>query len=544
MTDRKIYCYEHNLNRKQQLPLPIHKNEVDLADEFNKFFDEKIKTIRSKFDSAERSTADRTESNTSFKLSRFKGLSDAEVKDLILNMPVKHCNLDPLPTWLILECIDEFLPTITKIINMSLTTGEMPHELKHALVRPLLKKEGLDLIKKNYRPVSNLSFLSKVIESAVIKQYVDHLSKNKLDDEKQSAYKQFHSTETLLTKIHNDIMANLSRGEVTMLVLLDLSAAFDTIDHDILLQRLQNRYGVRGSALKWFKSYISDRSQSVIINDKTSSRLPLKFGVPQGSKLGPILFNSYIAPVSEVAQRNEISDQKYADDEQLILSFKPTFLGQENAVGKMEKCVNEIRDFLHDNKLCNNGDKTELLLIGAPKQLQKLHVSSIKVDDVEINSIDHVRNLGIFFDKGMTMEKQINKMCQNTYFNIRNLSKLRKNLDKETVKTAVNSLVTPHLDYGNGLLFGIKNHLLKKLQVAQNSAVRLIEKLRKHDSVRDHMKQLHWLPIPARIQFKLLTTTWKAVNDQAPKYIQQLLHRKPQQNHNLRSNNKLLLDVG
>ena len=208
----------------------------------------------------------------------------------------------------------------------------------------------------------------------------------------------------------------------------------------------------------------------------------------------------------------------------------------------MEKCVNEIRDFLHDNKLCNNGDKTELLLIGAPKQLQKLHVSSIKVDDVEINSIDHVRNLGIFFDKGMTMEKQINKMCQNTYFNIRNLSKLRKNLDKETVKTAVNSLVTPHLDYGNGLLFGIKNHLLKKLQVAQNSAVRLIEKLRKHDSVRDHMKQLHWLPIPARIQFKLLTTTWKAINDQAPKYIQQLLRRKPQQIHNLRSNNKFLLD--
>ena len=133
-------------------------------------------------------------------------------------------------------------------------------------------------------------------------------------------------------------------------------------------------------------------------------------------------------------------------------------------------------------------------------------------------------------------------MCQNAYFNIRNLSKLRKNLDKETVKTAVNSLVTPHLDYGNGLLYGTKNHLLNKLQVAQNSAVRLIEKLRKHDRVSDHRKQLHWLPIPARIQFKLMTTTWKALNDQAPKYIQLLLRRKPQQNHNLRSNSKRLLD--
>ena len=163
------------------------------------------------------------------------------------------------------------------------------------------------------------------------------------------------------------------------------------------------------------------------------------------------------------------------------------------------------------------------------------------VEDVEIHAVDHVRNLGVIFDKGMTMEKQVNKMCQNAYLNIRNLSKLRKSLDRDTIKTAVNSLVTPHLDYGNGLLYGVNSNLLKKLQVAQNSAVRLIERLKKHDSVREYRKHLHWLPISARIQFKLMTTTWKALNDQALKYIEQLLHRKPQQNNNLRSNSKLLL---
>ena len=116
-----------------------------------------------------------------------------------------------------------------------------------------------------------MNFRSKIVESAITEQYVYQLSKNKLSDEKQSAYKQYHSTETLLTKILNDIMLNLSRGDVTMLVLLDLSAAFNTIDHDILLTRLQKRYGVHGSTLAWIKSYISDRSQSVIINDKVSS---------------------------------------------------------------------------------------------------------------------------------------------------------------------------------------------------------------------------------------------------------------------------------
>ena len=133
-------------------------------------------------------------------------------------------------------------------------------------------------------------------------------------------------------------------------------------------------------------------------------------------------------------------------------------------------------------------------------------------------------------------------MCKNAYFNIRNISKLRKNLDKETVKTAVNALVTPHLDYGNALLYGIKSYLLDKLQVAQNSAVRLIEKLKKYDHVSSSRQQLHWLPIQARIHFKLLMTTWKAIKKQAPKYIQQLIKVRQQQNHNLRSNNKVMLE--
>ena len=532
-----------SLNRKQEMPLPIHNNESDLANEFNNFFDEKIKHIRSKLDSTASSFSADTETVVPNQLSHFEALTESEVKKLITSMPVKHCQLDPLPTWLLIECLDEFLPIITKIVNLSLTQGEMPLELKHALVKPLLKKPSLDHIKKNYRPVSNLPFLSKIIESAVIKQYVDHLSTNGLNDNRQSAYKQYHSTESLLTKIHNDIMLNLSKGEVTMLVLLDLSAAFDTIDHDILIKRLERKYGVKGTALSWFKSYMSNRSQSVIINNNISSKLPLHFGVPQGSKLGPILFNSYIAPVSEVAKRNHIEDQKYADDEQLILSFKPNSTCQASAKQKMEKCIDEIRNFLHNNKLCNNGEKTELLLIGAPQQLIKLNATSICIDNVDIKALDQAKNLGVIFDKNMDTEKQINKMCKNAYFNIRNISKLTKTLDKETIKTAVNALVTPHLDYGNGLLYGIKSSLINRLQVAQNSAVRLIEKLKKHDSVCHSRQQLHWLPIPARIQYKLLTTTWKALNNQAPEYITQLINERQQQSYQVRSNNQLRLIV-
>ena len=193
---------------------------------------------------------------------------------------------------------------------------------------------------------------------------------NKLDDPKQSAYKKYHSTETLLAKIQNDLILNMKKGEVNLLILLDLSAAFDTIDHNILLNRLEHSYGLNGKSLEWFHSYISNRTQSVVINDVESDKMSLQYGVPQGSKLGPILFNSYIAPLSKIATANGIHDQKYADDEQLLLSFKPDMNGAEAEVTKkMEKCIAEIKDFLHENKLCNNSEKTEFLLIGSKYQL-------------------------------------------------------------------------------------------------------------------------------------------------------------------------------
>ena len=530
-----------SLNRKQELPLPHHTSEKQLSDDFNTFFIDKISKIRSELQSNEQANEPKI-CNTA-DLSNFKPLTHEEVQKLIAAMPVKHCALDPLPTWLLLKCIDKILPLITEIINLSLKNGTMPSTLKHALVKPLLKKASLEPIKKNYRPVSNLSFLSKIIESAVIKQFNEHMKKHKLDDKKQSAYKKFYSTETLLTKIHNDIMLGMSKGEVMILVLLDLSAAFDTIDHKILIRRLQNRYGINGNALGWFESYISERSQAVSINEAVSEKLYLNYGVPQGSKLGPILFNSYIAPVSEVAKRNNVSDEKYADDEQLILSFKPNSLeDQTKAVQRMEKCIKEIREFLHENMLCNNGDKTELLLIGTSQQLKKLKFNSIDVDNVKIMSVDSVRNLGIMFDQEMTMDKQVNKMCKSAYFNLRNISKIKKSLDRNTIKTAVNALVTPHLDYGNGLLYGISQKLVDKLQVAQNSAVRLIKQLKKHDHITSHRKDLHWLPIPARTEFKILTITWKALNDLAPDYIKCLIKRQ-QPTRQLRSCNRKLLDI-
>ena len=513
------------INGRSETPFPQGKSDKILADEFSKYFSDKINNIRAKLDENPNDMHYNEPSTfNGHYLDEFSPLSTDDVKKLIDDSNSKYCDLDPIPPDLLKSAINEALPIITEIINTSLSLGIMPDILKHAKIRPLLKKLDLELISKNYRPVSNLSFLSKLIEGAVINQYISHLERNNIEDHHQSAYKKLHSTETLLTKVKNDILMKMDNGQVVMLVLLDLSAAFDTIDHKILLKRLENRYGIRGIALKWFKSYLTGRTQSVCINGHESEKRPLNYGVPQGSKLGPILFNSYIAPLSELVRKHGIEDEKFADDEELIMAFSTdTWAEQELSRNKMVACINDIRKFLKENKLCNNEDKTELLIIGTHQQLAKLKIDSISVGDTIVKKVPYVRNLGVILDENLTMEKHVKKICKTGYYHLRNIASIRKNIDKKSTEQLVHAFISSTLDYGNALLYGTAQIHLNKLQVLQNSAARLIEKLRKFDHISETLMNLHWLPIKARIDFKILLLTWKALNNRTPKYITNML---------------------
>ena len=249
-------------------------------------------------------------------------MTSADVLQLIQKSASKSCGLDPIPTSLLKEHAVTLAPTITNIVNLSLLTGEIPVELKQAIVTPLLKQSSLDPnILKNYRPVSNLSYVSKLLEKVVAIQLSQHLLNNNLYEPYQSAYRTCHSTETALTRVSNDILQALDRKQSVMLVVLDMSAAFDTIDHTILLNMLEVRYGIEGTAHRWFRSYLSDRSQRVRILGKSSGSRPLNLGVPQGSVLGPVIFTMYSAQTASIARSHGLSVHLYADDTQLYISF-------------------------------------------------------------------------------------------------------------------------------------------------------------------------------------------------------------------------------
>ena len=296
--------------------LPSIKPPQLLADRFVEFFTEKIRSTFSASANLQHITPDSPPPLCS---PLFSTVTEDQVTKIITNSPSKSCSLDPWPTFLVQDYLDILITPITSIINASIIKDKCPNFFKPAHVTPILKKASLDKeVFKNHRPVSNLNFISKILERVVAVQLQTHLDEAGLMTAFQSAYRKHHSTESALLNIQNDILINIAKGSVTALTLLDLSAAFDTIDHTILLDRLNVYCGISELALGWFKSYLSGRSHSVKVGSTLSHPAALHYGVPQGSVLGPILFSLYTNPISSIIHsHSSINYHFYTDDTQL-----------------------------------------------------------------------------------------------------------------------------------------------------------------------------------------------------------------------------------
>ena len=514
------------LGKSKTTPLPTNVPRCNLPQSFCDFFTTKIQRIRQHVDA-------QTDESPTYALYDgpplvgFEKVTESEIRTLLLNSPPKSCMLDPIPTSLVRQCVDELTPLIACIVNSSLCSGTVPPQFKQAVVTPLLKKTGLNQNDfKNFRPVSNLPFISKILEKVVLKQLQKHLRDNNFLEPNQSAYRKGHSTETAVLSVLDGLLTKADEKLVSLVTLLDLSAAFDTLDHSVLLHRLETTFGIHSVALSWFKSYLTGRSQSVIVDGEVSSPSPLACGVPQGS--------------SDVISSHGCIFHKYADDTELSKSCSPVDFSR--TLTEVQNCVNDVLFWTNCNKLKLNTDKTEIMLVGARSRISSIDLQSACFNGTDVAFQACVKYLGVKTDQSLTMHEQISSVCRASFLELRRIASIRQYLSHDTAARLVNALVTSRLDYCNSVLAGLPVEQISWLQRVQNSAARLVMKKRKRDHITPVLRDLHWLPVKFRWQFKLAILAYRHFEGTLPSYLSGVLCTY-HPSRSLRSSNERLLKV-
>ena len=366
-------------NRHPPRILPTIYSSADLPSIFIKHFTNKVEKLRANI-ASEHVTSTLVTGTTAATFSSFEKVSQLTVKECILNSAPKSCEPDPIPSKLLIECLDYILPSLTDVFNSSLASGIFPQCFKSALVTPILKKRCLDHNDlNNYRPVSNLCFIAKILEKLF---YPKFLPISTLTG---------HSTETALLKVVNDLFLSLNKGKISVLALLDFSSAFDTIDHTILVHRLRTDFGFTDTVLQWFSFCLTDRTHCVSLCNHCSDFAPVHSGVPQGSVLGPILFTMYIKPLSAIIDSHSIIHHSFADDLQLQMSAPPDRISE--LLHCMQSCISDVKAWATANMLKLFDSKTELMLVTS-KRSKHLHnlPTSITIGNAQIPFKQSVKN--------------------------------------------------------------------------------------------------------------------------------------------------------
>lgn len=530
-----------NLGRQKTQVLPDLStfSTISLPSAFGSFFNDKIVGIRKQLSSQlmnEQVDNSDEPTNRECVLESWSSATVTEIDRIIKTFSSKTSPQDIVPNRVWKMCIPELAPLVTAVVNASFCSG-MPSSHKCAVVTPLIKKKGLDAnVMSNYRPVSNLSTISKIIEKAVSNRLTQYLSDNNLFDEHQCAYQKNNSCEMALLSIQDYILRSADGGRVTALILLDMSSAFDTVDHAILRKRV-TELGISGSALLWITDYLDGRSQFVRIKNVDSPSLPLMCGVPQGSVLGPLLFSIYVRPLGDIIKKHDVQYKFYADDLQLYHSFHPN--AANDAINKLEGCTREIQRWLLHNWLSLNAAKSELILCGTRQQLSKLPNFSIQIAGSVLTRKESARDLGVILDENMGFDRHVKIVSRNALFHLKSIARLRRSLSQSHAQLLVNALVLSRLDFCCSLFVGVKVDLFKILQRVIKAANKFIQSCTKSSQIMVTKKQL---TASNRVHLRALSIVWQALDGKAPKFISDLFQMEVISRH-LRSNSSHLLQV-
>ncbi|CAK1594935.1 unnamed protein product [Parnassius mnemosyne] len=448
-------------------------------------------------------------------------VADCDVRKNITAVTSNAIGNDNVSRNMILPLLDLLTPIITKIFNNSINTGTFPTLWKDAQIIPLPKKSNPKSF-CDYRPISILPFLSKILERLVQQQLNLFLNQNNLLNTFQSGFRPGHSTVTALVKITDDIRAGMENRQVTILTLLDFSNAFNTVDIDILLAVLRS-INVSPAATDWFRSYLFGRRQCIRIEDTYSSWCSLDAGIPQGGVLSPLLFSIFIRSItSGITSLYHL----YADDLQIYSQTSINNL--PSAVLSTNRDLAIISEFCTSYGIKVNPSKTQVIVIGSNKLLQKITWHTLPFVCFENSAIPYskvVKNLGVLIDSTMSWAPQIEQISKKMFAACGSLKRLRNFLPISTKIALAHSILLPILDYADICYTDITMEQLNKLERLQNLSIRFIFGLRKYDHVSQFRKQLKWLPIHLRRNVHLLSLLFCVLFDpKSPRYLKEQFH--------------------
>lgn len=404
--------------------------------------------------------------------------------------------------------LPKLLLLITHIFNTIITTSSFPSCWKHAKIIPIPKT------RTDFRPISILPYLSKVLERILHKQMSKFLADHRLLSEYQSGFRAKHSCVTALINVSEDIRLNLDVGNISFLVLLDHSKAFDCVNHNILCTKLARNFGFSSSATSLIASYLLDRSQSVTAGDLTSTPLAIRNGVPQGSILGPLLFCLYINDLP--TQLLNCNIHIYADDVQVYLSCKKNLINE--CISKLNDDLRRIHEWASLNKLHINPKKSKCLIVS--KRRQKIPTDiSIKLGNQKIEIVESTRNLGIIFDKELRWNTHINAATGNTFAMLRILYQTQ-HLTPVHIRTLLaKTFIMPKLLYGCEIFSSCDSVGTRKLTAAFNAVIRYVYGLKRYDGTSQYSKSLYGVNFGDLLKIKTLIFLHKIIYTKEPEYL-------------------------
>ena len=320
----------------------------------------------------------------------------------------------------------------------------------------------------------------------------------------------------------SDILLALDSGNLALLTLLDLSAAFDSVDHATLLRRLQKSYGLGGAVLDWFASYLSGRTQYVRTPATSSEPSAVLYGIPQGSVLGPILFLLYTADVLQLVKDHGLLPHAFADDTQILGVCRPS--ETDVLQSRLSNCLDAVSSWMAANRLQLNSDKTEALWCSSVRRQYQIPTRPVRVGCTSVQPVTVVRNLGIYLDGDVSMRTHVTTTIRACFAILRQIRSVHRSLPRPAMLTLLRSLVINKLDFCGSVMAGAPDVLLLRLQSVLNAAVRLVFSARKYDHTTPLLRELHWLKVPERVKFRLCVLTYRCLNGTAPHYLAETIH--------------------